>query len=307
VTGRAYGALVGIALFGLATAPVRAGAAGLSVWSGDAWRPWWSAAAAVARWDGPDTVLARALEWRASADGIEWATARIACDAPVWRVRLIAARVDPRRVHLSLALGLGRDAKPAWTIDRAPGDALFAVNAGQFVVAMPWGLVVTEGRQRLPAASGPLSTAMLVDTAGVVHWTHGGAPRAPLAGIATAFQSYPTLLARDGTVPGPLRAAGRGVDLRHRDIRLAIGETRDARLLIVMTRFDALGAPAATAPTGLTTPEMAAVMGALGARDAVMLDGGISAQMMLRDANSGVRHRWTGWRKVPLALIARAR
>jgi exopolysaccharide biosynthesis protein len=50
---------------------------------------------------------------------------------------------------------------------------------------------------------------------------------------------------------------------------------------------------------------MAAVLGALGARDAVMLDGGISAQMILRDGEA-VR-TWPGLRAVPLALVARRR
>jgi len=45
-------------------------------------------------------------------------------------------------------------------------------------------------------------------------------------------------------------------------------------------------------------------MGALGARDAMMLDGGISAQLMLRTANGSVKE-WPGLRKVPLALVAR--
>jgi len=48
-------------------------------------------------------------------------------------------------------------------------------------------------------------------------------------------------------------------------------------------------------------------MGAFGARDAVMLDGGISAQLLLRDQARKATHRWTGLRKVPLALIARPR
>jgi hypothetical protein len=52
---------------------------------------------------------------------------------------------------------------------------------------------------------------------------------------------------------------------------------------------------------------MAAVMGALGARDAVMLDGGISAQLLLRERPGGHVHRWPGLRKVPLALLVRAR
>jgi len=51
---------------------------------------------------------------------------------------------------------------------------------------------------------------------------------------------------------------------------------------------------------------MAAIMGSLGARDAVMLDGGISAQLLLR-GGSQEPLRWHGIRKVPLALIARPR
>jgi hypothetical protein len=51
---------------------------------------------------------------------------------------------------------------------------------------------------------------------------------------------------------------------------------------------------------------MAAVMGSLGARQAALLDGGISAQLRLREANGTVRD-WTGSREVPLALVARLR
>jgi exopolysaccharide biosynthesis protein len=44
-----------------------------------------------------------------------------------------------------------------------------------------------------------------------------------------------------------------------------------------------MGDVAGGVPLGPTTPEMAAIMGALGACDAVMLDGGISSQLLLRD------------------------
>ncbi|MGE5175607.1 MAG: phosphodiester glycosidase family protein, partial [Hyphomicrobiales bacterium] len=125
--------------------------------------------------------------------------------------------------------------------------------------------------------------------------------------VETAFQSYPTLLAGDGTVPAALRTAGSGVDLSHHDARLALGSTRDGRLLVVMTRYDAIGNVASGMPLGPTTPEMAAIMGALGASDAVMLDGGISAQLLLRGKPGGEAMRWPGLRQVPLALIARAR
>jgi hypothetical protein len=88
--------------------------------------------------------------------------------------------------------------------------------------------------------------------------------------------------------------------------RLALGIDRDGKLLLALTRLD-LPLPAADRiPFGLTLPEMAAVMGALGARQAVSLDGGISAQLMLRDAE-GEAHRWPGLRRVPLALLATPR
>ena len=44
------------------------------------------------------------------------------------------------------------------------------------------------------------------------------------------------------------------------------------------------------------------VMGALGARRAVLLDGGISCQLMIREG--GEMHSWPGWRRVPLGLVA---
>jgi len=50
---------------------------------------------------------------------------------------------------------------------------------------------------------------------------------------------------------------------------------------------------------------MAAVMGALGSRKAVLLDGGISCQLMIREGAQA--HAWPGWRRVPLGLVAVAR
>ena len=284
----------------------------LSIWSRGAWRAWWRAAAAPTRWTAADTTVAAALAWRRVADGVELSSARLSGSWPAWRTRLIVARLDPRRLSFSLVMSLsGHEDRPAWTIDDAPPEALLAVNAGQFLRTMPWGWLVMEGHERLRPGTGPLAGALAFDAAGGVRWIAGdslarGAP-ATAPGIETAFQSYPTLLADDGVVPEPLRAAGRGVDLEHRDARLAIGETRDGRLVLALTRFDALGETAGGTPIGLTTPEMAAVMGALGCRDAMMLDGGISAQLTLRDPARGRRWRWPGWRKVPLAMIVRSR
>jgi hypothetical protein len=286
---------------GAATPP-----ASLSVWGVGGWRTWWRADRAPARWASEDETMIRSLHWQRGAPGLEWTSVRLAGAGPAWRTRLIVARLDPRQVTISLEMALARDdLRPSWTIDRAPDDALLAVNAGQFVGAMPWGWVVMEGRERLLPGSGPLASAIAIDAAGRVRWAHGGtiAPE----GIVTGFQSYPTLLRGDGVVPLPLRAPGSDVNLTHRDARLALGGTRDGKLLVVMTRFDVLGELGGGMPIGPTTPEMAAIMGALGASDAVMLDGGISAQLWIHEPGNGTARRWPGLRKVPLGLIVRPR
>jgi exopolysaccharide biosynthesis protein len=123
--------------------------------------------------------------------------------------------------------------------------------------------------------------------------------------VREAFQSYPMLLLR-GEVPAALRDPGSGVDLSHRDARLALGSLVDGRVVVALTRFDALGPTLGRIPFGLTTPEMAAVMGGLGARDAILLDGGISSQLMLRHGN-GVARSWPGTRGVPLGMVGRPR
>ncbi len=308
-------AVVGVALTGAGRAAYSAHyaqpslpASRLSVWSGGAWREWWRSDRAQVRWGGPDSVLAGALWWRRVTSGLDWGEARLTGNGEAWRLRLIVARLDPRRVRLSLdtAFTRGRE-RPDWSIDRADSTVLLAVNAGQFPLALPWGWVVIGAEEFLPPGRGPLSTALVVNESGGVSWISGDslARGRPTSGVASAFQSYPTLLATDGIIPRQLRGAGGGLDVAHRDARLAIGQSREGLVLVALTRFDGAGGALDFVPFGLTTPEMAAVMGALGARDAILLDGGISGQMLIRDP-AGTR-RWEGLRRVPLGLLVRGR
>ena len=99
-----------------------------------------------------------------------------------------------------------------------------------------------------------------------------------------------------------IRQSGHGVDVEHRDSRLAIGTTGDGRVLIALTRFNGLGALSPDLPFGLNLEEMATVMRGLGCRRAVSLDGGISAQLLVRE--DGRTLVWRGWRPVPIGLIA---
>src|SRR5690606_31780534 len=129
-----------------------------------------------------------------------------------------------------------------------------------------------------PPGRGPLATAFVVDGAGAARLLpmDSVATARARGDVALAFQSYPTVLWNDGEVPPPLRSAGLGVDVEHRDSRLAIGQLADGRLLVALTRFEGLGGILTELPFGPTSPEMSAIMGALGARRAVLLDGGLS-------------------------------
>ena len=119
-------------------------------------------------------------------------------------------------------------AKAQWTIARAPREARFAVNAGQFLSSMPWGLVVLDGRRFLPAGTGPLVSTFVIDSSGAVTWQHGVGAGDATGRARWAFQSYPTLL-RDGNVPELLRSRSALIDVAHRDARLALGTLPDGR------------------------------------------------------------------------------
>jgi hypothetical protein len=155
---RAIPLLLGAALFIPSAASIARASepATLAVQDGDAWHAFWRSDRAPSRFSTADPSVTEALRWKRLAPGLEWSELRIACAAPVWRAKLIVARIDPRETGLTLAMDLTRDdMRPAWTIDRAPEDAILAVNVAQFASAMPWGWVVIDGRQRLAPGAGP--------------------------------------------------------------------------------------------------------------------------------------------------------
>jgi hypothetical protein len=302
----ALGSLAGLALHQDDPRVPRRPPASLAVQSPDGgWRGWWRADRAPARWSAALPVIAGAVNWRPLTRGGRWGELRLAGQGEAWRIRVIVVQLDPRHVRLSTVLPRRPDGRPArWSVDSAPPEAVVALNAGQFTSAGPWGWLVSEGEERRAPGSGALAPALVVDTLGAIRLV----PPDSIAGlrgdraVGEAFQSYPSLLTGDGTIPRPLREPGLGVDLEHRDARLALGLDREGRLLIVMTRFEGLRGVLSNLPFGLTTPEMAALMGALGCRRAMLLDGGISSQLRLAPAG-GEPRVWRGIRQVPLGLL----
>ena len=304
--GRTAGSVIAVALFAAAVGPVSHEYATLAVrLPSGASRFFWRASRAPVQWTAADARLIGLVTWHPGQPegGVEWATLPIAGQGEAYALTLVLARIDPQAVSFHLVWDIEQD-RAAWTVDRADGAAL-ALNAGMFVEQLPWGWVVMNGRERLAPGHGPLSSALVGLADGRLVWIDGDdvSTWRGRADVRFAFQSYPTLLAGDGEVPVAVRNGG--INGAHRDARLALGLDRQERLLVVLTRLDVPIPGADRLPFGLTVPEMAAVMGALGAQHAMLLDGGISAQLTISDSTGHARV-WKGLRKVPLALVARA-
>ena len=274
---------------------------------------WWRSGHAPSGWRSLDAAVARAVRWHDTTDAVAWGELSLRGTGEARRTDVVLVRIDPRRATLRLDLPPA-DASPSgwlspagWTIALAPPTARVALNAGQFTSGGAWGWLVRDGLEVQPPSRGPLAAAVVVDSAGGVRIiaSREVASARARGGVAQAFQSYPVLL-EQGRVPRALQRSGLGVDVAHRDARLALGVLRDGRVLIALTRFAGLGGVLGRLPFGLTTPEMAALMGALGCEDAELLDGGVSGQMLVRDA-AGEVHEWPGMRQVPVGLVVVAR
>lgn len=236
-----------------------------------------------------------ALTWISVQPGLERTTLVLRAGALGASVDAVIVRVDPSRFRFALDWRTEQNGMTGtWTVDSAPAAAALAVNAGQFRETGPWGWLVMHGEEERVAARAPLAESVRVDSAGGLHWSDRGP-------ALFGFQSYP-LLVREHVVPSRLRDP-RYVDMDHRDARLIMAERDDGTLLFVLTRFGSLGQVAQRVPIGLTTPESLMLVWALGVRNALMLDGGTSGQLVVRD-RAGVATSWPGLRRVPLALYA---
>lgn len=239
--------------------------------------------------------------WEPVRPGVWQRESRMASSGALAPVRAIAVRIDPHVV----AFSLGPSERGAtWTIDSVSAVDAVAFNAGQFRTSGSWGWVVRDGIETQPPGSGSVVMSFVVDSGGVPSLIDQSEVEARRGHVRLAFQSYPALLVGDGTLPWELQAPGRGVDLTHRDSRLALGIRGDGSVLVVLTRFTGLGSGAGEMlPWGPTVPEMAAYMRSLGCRRAMLLDGGVSGQLAVR-SQDGTLRRWPNWRQVPLALVA---
>lgn len=246
-------------------------------------------------------VVTPTIAWRGEA--VRWGEWPVLLGPRGVRATIVVVLIDPRRTTLALDIASDGDGLGPWTIDRASSDAQVAFNAGQFTDRGPWGWVVHRGREWQAPGLGSLAAAVVVDSSARVSIL---APWQVASERASgtwreALQSYPLLL-DSARAPSALCIAG-AIDRTHRDIRLALGVRLDGQVILALSRYTGAGAAGSRLPIGPTTLEMAEMLRRLGADRAVMLDGGLSAQLLLRD-KAGT-HRWAGLRAVPLALVGR--
>jgi len=183
-------------------------------------------------------VLAATAAWEPVRPGVWQRESRMASTGPLAPVRAVAVRIDPRRVVFSLGpVAAGRP----WTIDSVGALDAVAFNAGQFRTSGSWGWVVRDGVEMQPPGSGSVAMGFVVDSNGVPSLVDQSELPARRGHVRLAFQSYPALLVGDGSVPWELQESGRGVDLTHRDSRLALGIRDDGSVVVVLTRFTGLG------------------------------------------------------------------
>ncbi|MEO7997294.1 MAG: phosphodiester glycosidase family protein [Gemmatimonadaceae bacterium] len=243
--------------------------------------------------------------WKSNERAIKWGEWRVRLGENKLPILIVVVVVAPKQTRLSLDIVRDGNELKTWSLANAPTNARFAVNAGQFTDAGPWGWVVHRGHEQQAPGVGSLAGALVVDSLG--SWSMLDASeitaRRTSGNVMEAIQSYPTLIGANGRVPNSLCAGSNGIDRTHRDARLIVGTLTSGELILAMTRFDGLGTTAERLPLGPTTPEMISIMRALGATRALMLDGGLSAQMMIRSSANGGKTEWAGLRSVPLALI----
>jgi exopolysaccharide biosynthesis protein len=265
---------------------------------GGSWLPWRSfepGAPAVR-----DTLLERATTWRDRAPGVAIGAFEVRTPGHLWTNSVAIVAVDPREI------GFAVDAPPGWarrTAEEALRDSglVLAVNTGLFREnGTPQGLVLAGGRRR-SALAGWLDAVVVVED-GRLRVTDIAGARA-LGPDASAFQTLPWLVREGRVVLGV--TSGLRLSRDHRDRRLTLCLGDDGLVRFLLSNFEVFGQAAGRVPVGLTIPEQAVIAAAVGCRDAVALDGGISAQLVVRGAAR--EHRMPGWRRVPLLLVARRR
>lgn len=207
------------------------------------------------------------VDWRLLREGLAFAELPLRRAPNPSGIPLYLLKVDPEK--WSLALGM----RPGWTKGSVDGMAeedqfVAAINASYFSEDGPVGLVVSEGELLHPQTR-RWAAHLLIPPRGAPRIVNQ--KKASWSGARYAIQAFPAIMAAGHTFPY-MRYGGRGFDVRQVDRRSALCLTWDNQLLLLATD---------TVINGLSFVELATMMGGLGCRDAMGLDGGTSTGFYL--------------------------
>ena len=247
-----------------------------------------------------DPLLARAVHWDDEQPGLRIGRFEVRAAGGLLANSVAIVEIDPARYRFSLAAahGFAPRAADAWMADTG---LTAAFNTGLFRKdGSPQGVVLIDGA-RYGSRAEWLDAAVTVED-GVPRLLDPVATDALGAG-ASAFQVLPWLV-RGGRVALGV-TSGLRLSRTHRDRRFTFCLEPGGMVQLLLSNFEVFGQPAGTIPAGLTMPEQATIAAAAGCADAVALDGGISAQLVVRFPRRV--HRMPGWREVPLMMLIRPR
>lgn len=271
----------------------------LEVRAAGTWRAWRDAAPGSAATH--EAVLDAAVTWRDSQPGLRSGDFEVRTAAGYLRNSIALIELDPARYRF--ALGVTAPTARRTASDWLNGDSTVVLtsNTGLFRGnGTPQGIVLVDGT-RHSALAGWLDAVVVMENGALRITDIEGARH--LGPGTSAFQTLPWLV-RDGRVVFGW-TNGLRLSRTHRDRRITLCLGEDGMVRLLLSNFEVFGANAGRVPIGLTIPEQAALAAGIGCRDAVALDGGISAQIAMRVGGRIVK--MPGWRRVPLMMVVRAR
>jgi hypothetical protein len=182
-------------------------------------------------------VVTHGLFWNAVRPGVWQSEMKMATTGPLAKVRVVAIRLDPSRLDFSLDTATSDyGMRGAWTIDALPPACVLAFIAGQFTGGYPWGWLVRDGVVSRKPGLGTLAMAFVLDSRTV---SSRLTSYRPCAGMCAWLSIVPVAAGCDGREPWE-PAARAGINLNHRDSRLALGILDDGSLVVALTRFAGL-------------------------------------------------------------------
>lgn len=238
--------------------------------SNGTWNPFDGAAIRRLTWTRDDAFLADAVKWEQIDYGIEFGEVYLRRASNPLPIKLIVLLINPSDYEFKMLLDEHnintRKTAKQWA---DVSGALIAVNGGFFTDNGPLGLVIHNGEILNESAQGYPGHFILTRLLRRPHIVVSSA-FIPL-GVLEGFQSFPAIMS-DGKIYWHLHQPTYHLNISAIDRRSAIAITHDGRVMIAVTDPPVMG---------LSYAELSLVLAALGARDALGLDGGGSTQLLI--------------------------